>query len=117
MEIDRFIGRVTVRALAVLLTVAAVAGGIWGAAGAAGVAGAGGLALLDFRWLARGAARATAGNVTGRALLRLGARHLGMLGGLSALLATGWGDPIGVVVGLTVLPPVLVAHGLARPGR
>jgi hypothetical protein len=114
MDVDRFIERVTVKALVVLLLATLMGWGIWGVTGAAGVTGAGGLALLNFRRLARGAARATAGNVTGRAYLLLGVRHLGMLAALGALLATGWVNPIAVVVGVTVLPPVLVAHGLAR---
>lgn len=117
MDVDRLIERVTVKALVAALLAASLAGYVWGVKGAAGVAGAGGLALLNFRWLARGTVRATAGDATGRAFLTLGARHLGTLAALGALLATGWVHPIAVVVGLTVLPPVLVAQGLARRNR
>jgi hypothetical protein len=117
MDVDRFILRVTLTALAPVLLAAAIAGHVWGAPGVAGIVGAAGLAVLDFRWLARGAARATASDGTGGALLRLGARHLAAIGVLGGLVASGWGHPIAVVLGLTVLPPVLVAHGLARGGR
>jgi hypothetical protein len=100
-------------------TVAAMTAGAWWLAGptaAAGVGGGGAIALLNFRWLARDVSRATAlvaegGGGVGR-IGRIGLRQLATLTALGLLIAQGWAHPVGVGIGLAVLPPVLLAQGL-----
>jgi hypothetical protein len=105
-------------------TVAAMAAGAWwlsGAPAAAGVGGGGGIALLNFRWLARDLSRATALIAGGSAgvdrLSRVGLRQLVTFGTLGLLVAQGWVHPVGVAVGLAALPPVLLAQGLLDARR
>src|SRR4029453_3791623 len=109
-------------------SVAAMTAGAWGLAGAdaaAGVAGGGGgpplhlpclppragggaIALLNFRWLAHDVGRATSMIAEGRGgagrIGRIGLRQLVTFGGLGLLIAKGWAHPVGVGVGLAVLP-------------
>ena len=105
-------------------TVAVIGGVAWWLAGvpaAAGVAGGGGIALLNFRWLARDVGRAVALVAEGRAGLarvgRIGLRQFVTLGGLGLLVAQGWVHPAAVGLGLAALPPVLFVQGLlhSRP--
>src|SRR5713226_3261727 len=104
------------------VTVAAMSAGAWwlaGAPAAAGVGGGGSIALLNFRWLARDVSRATvliAGGQSGVGRIgrigRIGLRQLVTFGALGLLIAQGWAHPVGVGVGLAVLPPVLLIQGL-----
>jgi len=101
------------------LTVAAITAGAWwvaGAPAAAGVGGGGAIALLNFRWLARDVSRATAligeGGITVGRIGRVGLRQVVTFGALGVLIAQGWAHPVGVGIGLAVLPPVLLAQGL-----
>ncbi|KRT73375.1 MAG: hypothetical protein XU13_C0014G0013 [Candidatus Rokubacteria bacterium CSP1-6] len=109
-------GRVTWSGLAAVIALSAVAGWAAGVEGAAGVAGGGAVALLNFRWLARSVANAAAlvrdGGSGGAALRGAWLRHLSTVGALGLLLGSGWTHPLGVIVGLSVLPPILVAQGL-----
>lgn len=106
-------------------TVAAMTAGAWwlgGAPAAAGVGGGGGIALLNFRWLARDLHRATAllaegSGSAGRRLSRVGLRQLVTFGALGLLVAQGWAHPVAVAVGLAALPPVLLAQGLLDARR
>lgn len=105
-------------------TVAALTAGAWWVAGqpaAAGVGGGGGIALLNFRWLARDLHRATAQVAEGSAgaarLSRIGLRQLVTFGALGLLVAQGWAHPVAVAVGLAALPPVLLAQGLLDARR
>src|SRR4030095_11040651 len=95
-------GRMTVTDLAARVTwsgaacVAAMTAGAWGLAGAdaaAGVVGGGGIALLNFRWLARDVGRATGMIAEGRGgvgrIGRIGLRQLVTLGGLGLPTADG----------------------------
>jgi hypothetical protein len=100
-------------------TVAVLSGAAWWVAGvpaAAGVAGGGGIALINFRWLARDVGRAVALVAEGRGGLgrigRIGLRQLFTLGGLGLLVAQGWVHPAAVGLGLAALPPVLLVQGL-----
>ena len=86
-----------------------IAAAIAGPGAALGVAGGAVITLLNFRWLARDAVRATTGS--GR-LTGIGLRKLGALAALGALIVSGWTHPVAVAAGLLVLPPVLVAQGL-----
>jgi hypothetical protein len=102
----------------------ALAAGAWwvaDAAAAAGVAGGGAVALLNFRWLSRDVARLAvlvSGGARGGAarLAGVGLRQLASFGALGLLVAGGWVHPVGVALGLAVLPPVLLAQGLRASG-
>jgi|GEM_PF-1427168 len=107
--------RVTVESAIASGALALVALAGWGPGAAAGVAAAGALAILNFRWLARGAALAAgAGRERRPAAWALAAagRFAAVLAVLAALLASGWVHPVGVVAGLTVLPLAVVVRGL-----
>ena len=100
-------------------TVTVLSGAAWWVAGvqaAAGVAGGGGIALINFRWLARDVGGAVALVAEGRGGLarvgRIGLRQLFTLGGLGLLVAQGWVHPAAVGLGLAALPPVLLVQGL-----
>jgi len=109
-------GRVTWSGLAAVGALSAVAGWAAGVEGAAGVAGGGAVALLNFRWLARSVANAVAlvrdGGSGGAALRGAWLRHLSTVGVLGLLLGSGWTHPLAVILGLSVLPPILIAQGL-----
>ncbi|MBI2554552.1 MAG: ATP synthase subunit I [Candidatus Rokubacteria bacterium] len=109
--------RVTVSGLSTVVAMAAVAGWIGGLEGAAGVAGGGAVAILNFRWLARSVATVVArvrgeGRSGGVAFRGIWLRHVTTLGALGFLLGSGWTHPLAVIIGLSALPPVLVAQGL-----
>lgn len=81
-----------------------------------GVVGGGGVAVGSFCWLSAGSRRALA-LVRGRGLhplwaLGLGLRHLSSFLVLGGLLWSGYVDPLALVIGLSVLPPVLIAQAL-----
>jgi hypothetical protein len=113
--------RVTGSGAALLAVSAGLALWLAGPHVAVGVLGGGAVALLNFLWLARGAA-ATAALARGDSLggLALGGawlRHLASFAALVFLLAGGWGHPLGVALGLLVLAPVLVLEGLRDAQR
>ena len=113
--------RVTGSGLATVVTLSAAAGWAAGVEGAAGVAGGGAIALLNFRWLARSMASVAAvvrdGGSGGAAVRGAWLRHLSTVGALGLLLGSGWTHPLAVIVGLSVLPPILVAQGLFAARR
>lgn len=83
---------------------------------ALGVLSGGGLALANFLWLARGGERALA-LASGRQVpsvwaLGLGLRHLATFGAFGFILSSGRVDPLGVVAGLSILPPLLIGYAL-----
>lgn len=88
-----------------------------GAAAGLGVAAGGAVGVAAFWRLARDAERAAAALVGG-GRVRLGwlagaaARLLGVGAALGALLASGWTHPVGLVVGLAVVPAAVVVQGL-----
>lgn len=90
--------------------------GAWlgGAAGAVGVGAGIVLALGNFRCLASRAVSATAAGTAARPLWSLGAglRFAALAAASAALLATGRAHPVALVTGLSVLPWVLIGHGL-----
>jgi hypothetical protein len=114
-------GRVTgvaaIAALAAALLAALVAGG----PGALGVAAGAAVALASFRWIARGSRRAAAVFAGGRPgalwVLGLGLRHLTLFGVMALCLASGLAHPLGLVAGLSLLPPVLILSGLRAASR
>ena len=105
-------------------TVAVLSGASWwvgGVPAAVGVAGGGGIALINFRWLARDVGRAGVLVAEGRGSLarvgRIGLRQFVTLGGLGLLVAQGWVHPAAVGLGLAALPPVLFVQGLLHSRR
>jgi hypothetical protein len=109
-------GRVTWSGIATVGALSATAGWVAGVEGAAGVAGGGAVALLNFRWLARSVANVAAlvrdGGPGGVALGGAWLRHLSTVGALGLLLGSGWTHPLAVILGLSVLPPIVIAEGL-----
>lgn len=81
-----------------------------------GVLSGGGLALANFLWLARGGQRAlmlaSGQQVPTVWAVSLGLRYLATFGAFGLLLWSGRVDPLGVVVGLTILPPLLIVYAL-----
>lgn len=87
--------------------------------GGLGVLAGGAIALGNLALLARGSDRAL-GLFTGRHvhplwILGLAARHLALFGVLGLLLWSGLVHPVALIVGLSVLPPVLIAYALRGP--
>ena len=81
-----------------------------------GLLAGGGLALGNFRWL-RLSVRHLVWSFSGRAgrplwVLGYGLRYLVIFGLLAAVLKSGWIHPVGLLVGLAVLPVGLLAGGL-----
>lgn len=90
-----------------------------GPEGGLGVAAGGALALGNLWLLARGSERALR-LFTGRPLhplwvLGLGLRYLALFGALGLLLWSGRVHPLALIVGLSVLPPLLVLYALRNP--
>jgi hypothetical protein len=92
---------------------ALVSGLLGGAAVAAGVGAGGLLAIANFRWLAgRVVGVLDGGPAPGGWALGFGLRLAAMACATAGLLATGAVHPLGMVVGLTVLPGALIVRGL-----
>ena len=114
MTLNELTWRVTAQSATALAVLAVLVGVVAGARTGAGVVAAGALAILNFRWLVRGAAALTPSGASPRAtaMLATGARFLVAFGALGLVLATGWVQPLGVMAGLAVLPACLVGQGL-----
>ena len=97
------------------------AAALGGAPATLGVVAGGGLGILNFWWLATRATAACqvlAGARSGAAWLIATGLRLAAVGVLCALLLlTGWIHPVGLLVGLTVLPVAAVAQGLRAAGE
>ena len=110
------VGRVTGAGALALIPVAGVAFYLADLAGLLGVLAGGGVAFGSFGWLSTGSRRAlallSARRVHPLWLLSLGLRHLFLFAALGMLLWSGYVHPLGVIVGVSVLPPVLIAQGL-----
>ena len=107
-----FVKRASVETAVVLSALAVAASLIFGPAVGVGVVAGGALALVNLWWLARRVVAATEAPVSNWSLgsvLRLG----GVAGAVAIVLTSGFAHPVGLVAGLTVLPFVLVARGLA----
>ena len=117
MTVADLVSRITLHCLVLIAALAAGAGWLAGLPGAAGAAAGGAIALLHFRWLARGAAGALRGEGGfALGLTGLGLRSAGAFGALALTLAGGWAHPLAVIAGLSVLPPVLIAAGVRSAG-
>lgn len=109
--------RVTFESGGVVAALALLAVWVGGVTAAAGVCAGGALAIANFRWLSGRTLTVLAG-LSGQGPLGGWALGFGLrLGALAAvtagLLVSGWAHPVGVVVGFTVLPCVLIVRGLA----
>jgi hypothetical protein len=109
MMAAELVNRVTLTGLGGAALLSAGGALIGGPSAALGVAGGALITLLNFRWLASDAIRATTGE--GR-LSALGLRKIAAFLALGGLVAGGFTHPVAVAAGLLVLPPVLVAQGL-----
>jgi hypothetical protein len=107
--------RVARDAVGVVAVLGLVSGLVGGVGVAAGVGAGGLLAIANFRWLA---GRVVGVLVGGPAPVGWGlgfGLRLAALGcATAALLATGLVHPLGVIVGLTVLPGALILRGLRQ---
>ncbi|HET7874039.1 MAG TPA: ATP synthase subunit I [Methylomirabilota bacterium] len=107
--------------LAALVPAALLGGLLADWPGAVGVLAGGGLSLGSLHALTR-AARAAVTRPAGRSSrLWMGAaclRYVLLFGAIALLLATGAAHPLALLAGLSLLPPILIGHGLraARTG-
>jgi ATP synthase I chain len=107
--------RVTWESAAAVVFLAFGAGLIGEASAAAGIGVGGALAITNFRWLAgRVVAVLQGAPAPGRWSLGLGFRLIALTSVTAGLVMSGWAHPVGIVVGLTVLPCDLVVRGLAQ---
>lgn len=113
-----FIGRVVIGCGALLLPLSAGAAFAAGRSALLGVLVGGGLVLANLFWLTRGGGRGLEMR-GGRALwvLTLGLRYLALFAALGLALWSGQVHPLGLIAGLSVLPPVLVFQGLVDARR
>lgn len=113
MTPSELVARVTAAIALAALPLALAAGWLAGAAGFLGVLAGAGLAALNFQWLAR---RTVAGLAPGVSTARASAAAVLRLGialaGPALAVATGVVHPVGLVVGLTLLPCAVVVLGL-----
>ena len=120
MDCD-LVGSVTRTTGIVLVPVVILAGVLGGWEGAAGALAGGIVSLVSFRWIARGSRRAALGFAAGRPgtmwVLGLGLRHAIFFGAIALCLWSGLAHPLGIVAGMSLLPPVLVLFGLRTAAR
>jgi hypothetical protein len=113
---SEFVERVSRAMLFALAAVAAGAGMVAGWPGAVGGLAGGIISLGSFRWIARAVTRASAvptGHGLALSALAVGARHIVLFGALAFVLWTGAAHPVALLAGLSLLPPIVIALGLA----
>ena len=110
MTASELTARVTV-ATAIAVPPLALGGGwLGGGPGVIGVLAGGALALFSFRRLV---ARVTAATAPGAGWLVTAALRFTVVTAAAAVLfVTGWAHPVAVLVGYSVLPVMVVVHGL-----
>lgn len=112
-----FVGRVSRAMLLALLAVAACAGLMAGWAAAVGGLAGGLISLGSFRWIARGVTRAStspAGRGLALSALAVGGRHIVLFGALAIVLWSGAANPVALLAGMSLLPPIVIAFGLSE---
>jgi hypothetical protein len=112
-----FVERVSRTMLVALAAVTAGAGLMAGWPAVVGGLAGGLISLASFRWIARGVARVSAfpaGRGLALSALLVGGRHLILFGALAVVLASGVANPIALLVGVSLLPPIIIAFGLSR---
>lgn len=110
-------GRVTLETLVLAGALAVPVAWLGGPRAALGVVAGAVLAVLNFRWLVARASAACSVLSTGDGpalawLISAGLRFVAVAAACAVLLVSGWAHPIGLIVGLTVLPCDLIAQGL-----
>jgi hypothetical protein len=111
---SRDLVRRVVISCAALLVPLSIAGALLaGRAALLGILVGGGVTLGNLLWLSYGSGRVS-GLSRGRPLwfLSLGLRYLALFAALALCLWSGWVHPLALIVGLSVLPPVLIIQGL-----
>ncbi len=110
------VARVSRLSLMLLVPVSLVGAWLGGVPGALGIVAGGLLSLGSFHWLSRGVRNAGAFLAGGRShpfwVIALGLRYVVFFGLIALLLRTGAAHPMGLVAGLSVLPPVVIILGL-----
>jgi len=110
------VGRVSRAVLALLVPLTLVGGVLAGLPGALGVLAGGVISLTSFTWIARSVHSSAKLFAGGRAhplwALGLALRYVLLFGTVALLLGYGLVNPLALVAGLSVLPPVLIACGL-----
>lgn len=113
------VGRVAMTGVLALVLLAAAALYVAALPGFLGVLSGGAVGLASLAWLSLGCRGALALWSGGRAhplwLVSLGLRHLFLFAALGILLWSGYVHPLGLVAGLSVIPPVLIAQALRVP--
>jgi len=107
-----FVARVSRTMLLALLPLAVCCGLVAGWPGAIGGLAGGLVSLGSFRWIASGVVRPMESGL-GFSALAVGVRHLAAFGALALVLWSGAAHPMALVAGLSLLPPVVLARGLA----
>jgi hypothetical protein len=114
MTATTFLTRVTIDGAVVLSVLTVLAAWLAGPTHGGGVLAGGVLALGNFWWIGRRTVSLLATDASGtRGPLGAIARLAVMGVAVAIVLATGLAHPIGVVIGLTVLPLTVIARGLA----
>jgi hypothetical protein len=112
MSPKTFVNRTVLESASVVAALALVALVVASGPVAVGVLAGGAVAVANLWWLAR---RALAATTPGAPHWSLGSvvRLAAVAGLVGAVLASGAAHPVGLVVGLTVLPFVVITRGLA----
>ena len=113
---SEFVGRVSRVMLVALAAVVAGAGLMAGWPAAVGGLAGGLISLGSFRWIARGVTGALAfpgARGVAFSALAVGVRHLVLFGALAVALWSGAAHPLALLVGLSLLPPIVIALGLS----
>jgi hypothetical protein len=109
------VARVSRTSLILLVPLALVAALVGGVDGALGTVAGGLLSLGSLQWLSRGL-RSAGAFFGGRAhplwAIGLGLRYALLFGAIAVLLGTGIAHPVGLIAGLSILPPVVIVVGL-----
>jgi hypothetical protein len=116
MTVNELQGRVTIDSALAIAALSLGAAWLGGGTAVLGVIAGGTIAVVNFRWLSRRASAVCEALESGGErgwLVGLGLRFTAITVVCTALFLSGWVHPVGVVVGLTVLPCDLIARGLA----
>jgi len=109
------VGRVSKTVLVLLVPVTLIGGALAGWSGALGALSGGLLSLVSLHWIARGVRSAAGFFAGGRAhpmwVFGLGLRYVLLFGAVGLLLGSGAVDPMALMGGLSILPPVLIVLG------
>jgi ATP synthase I chain len=110
------IARVNWVTLLLLVPVTVASAWLGGASGAIGTVAGGLLSLASLYWVARGVRNVRGFLAGGRSnrgwVIALVLRYAVLFGVVALLLRTGAAHPLGLVAGLSILPPVVIILGL-----